>query len=145
MFASIHVPDFSVEAIVRHQPELRNKPVVIVDGKPPLLIVTGLNTHVRDAGLGIGMTKFQAEQFPKNAIRQGSTNQEASAQAALLDCASAFSPRVEDTCPGTVVLDIEGLDRLFGSEAELAENLLREVLKAGLMAHIAIASNPDAA
>jgi protein ImuB len=145
MFASIHVPDFSVEAIVRHQPELRNKPVAIVDGKPPILIVAGLNTRARDAGIDIGMTKFQAEQLPNTAIRQRSLNQETSAQAALLDCASAFSPRVEDTCPGTVVLDIEGLDRLFGSDTELAENLLREVLKAGLMAHIALASNPDAA
>jgi hypothetical protein len=42
---------------------------------------------------------------------------------ALLDFASAFSPRVEDTAAGTVVLDIEGLDRLFGSTTELGRRL----------------------
>jgi protein ImuB len=145
MFASIHVPDFSVEAIVRHQPELRHKPVVIIDGKPPVLTVIAMNALARDAGVELGMTKFQAEQFPDAAVRQRSPRQEASAQAALLDCAGAFSPRVEDTRPGTVVLDVEGLERLFGSCRELANNLSRQVSDAGLAAHVAIASNPDAA
>ena len=84
MFASIHVPDFSVEAIVRHQPELRQKPVVIVDGKPPVLMVAGVNSLARQAGIELGMTKFQAEQFVDAAIRRRSASQEASAQAALL-------------------------------------------------------------
>jgi protein ImuB len=69
----------------------------------------------------------------------------ASSQAALLDFASAFSPRVEDTSPGIVVLDIEGLDRLFGSTAELGERLLDYASSLGTSIHIGIASNPDAA
>src|SRR5262245_20042566 len=97
MFASLHVPDFSVEAIVRHQPALRQKPVGVVDGKPPLLTVIGLHGLARKAGVELGMTKFQAEQFRDAAVRQRSASQEAAAQAALLDCAGAFSPRVEDT------------------------------------------------
>ena len=68
-----------------------------------------------------------------------------SGHAALLDCASAFSPRVEDTSANTVLLDIEGLDRLFGSTAELAQQLKRQLSELGLMANVAIASNPDAA
>ena len=68
----------------------------------------------------------------------------ASAQPALLDCASAFSPRVEDTATGIVVLDIEGLDHLFGSIAELAERLQDYTSSLGII-HVGIASNPDAA
>src|SRR5262249_32354243 len=123
MFASIHVPDFIVAAIVRHQPELRQTATVIVDGKPPLLTVARLNGLARDAGIDIGMTKFQAEQFSGVAVRPRSLAQEAAAQEALLDCASAFSPRIEDTAAGTVILDVEGLERLFGSAAELSQNL----------------------
>src|SRR5438093_7323012 len=145
MFASIHVPDFSVAALVRHQSELRRKPVAVVDGKPPLLTVVGMNALARAAGIQLGMTKFQADQFVDAATRQRSVAQEATAQAALLDCAGAFSPRVEDTSPGTVVLDVEGLDRLFGSATELAHRLSRQVSEAGLVAHVALASNPDAA
>jgi protein ImuB len=73
------------------------------------------------------------------------THAAASLQAALLDCASAFSPRVEDTAPGTVVLDIEGLDRLFGSTAELAQRLQDHATALGAVIHVGIASNPDAA
>ncbi len=69
----------------------------------------------------------------------------ASSHAALLDCASAFSPRVEDTAPGTVLLDIEGLQPLFGSITELAQHLQDYVSALGIAIHIGIASNPDAA
>ena len=69
----------------------------------------------------------------------------ASPQAALLDFASAFSPRVEDTAAGTVVLDIEGLDRLFGSTEELARALQEHTSALAAAIHIGIASNPDAA
>jgi protein ImuB len=68
-----------------------------------------------------------------------------SAHASLLDCASAFSPRVEDTATGTVVLDIEGLEHLFGSTAELAQHLQGYIAGLGITVHIGIASNPDAA
>jgi len=69
----------------------------------------------------------------------------ASTHASLLDCASAFSPRVEDTTPGTVILDIEGLQHLFGSTAELAQHLKDYVSALGSPVHLGIASNPDAA
>jgi len=68
-----------------------------------------------------------------------------SSQAALLDYVSAFSPRVEDTAPGIVVLDIGGLDRLYGSKAELAERLQDYTATPGTAIRIGIASNPDAA
>jgi hypothetical protein len=86
-----------------------------------------LNEAARAAGIEPGMTKFQAEQFPGAVVRQRSMSQETAAQSALLDSASAFSPRVEDTAPCVVTLDIEGLDRLFGSTVNLAENLARHV------------------
>jgi protein ImuB len=72
-------------------------------------------------------------------------NTAASAQPALLDLGSAFSPRVEDTATGIVVLDIEGLDRLFGSVAELAQRLQDYTSSLGTSIRIGIASNPDAA
>ena len=69
----------------------------------------------------------------------------ATAQPALLDFASAFSPRVEDTAAGIVVLDIEGLDRLFGSAAELGQRLQDYAASLGTTLHVGIAANPDAA
>ncbi|HVP51116.1 MAG TPA: DNA polymerase Y family protein [Terriglobales bacterium] len=74
-----------------------------------------------------------------------SPQQEAAAHAVLLDCAQAFSPRVEDTAADTVVLGIAGLERLFGPPARLAQDLARRALELGLAANIAVAANPDAA
>src|SRR5205807_8868190 len=67
------------------------------------------------------------------------------AHAALLNCATAFSPRVENTSAGTVVFDVEGLERLFGSYSEIAAKVAGEVHARGLEANVAIASNADAA
>jgi protein ImuB len=63
----------------------------------------------------------------------------------LLRCAGIFSPRVEETAPGTVILDLEGLDVLFGSFARIAERIGAEARSFGLNVRIAVASNPDAA
>src|SRR5262249_39605641 len=63
----------------------------------------------------------------------------------LLNCAQAFSPRVESTAPGTVVFDLEGMERLFGSYSQITEQVAEQVRAVGLQANIAVASNPDAA
>src|SRR5947208_11963599 len=67
------------------------------------------------------------------------------AQAALLDCAGAFSPRVENMPPGAVVFDVEGLERLFGSYSEIASKIAESARTRGLEANVALASNIDAA
>jgi protein ImuB len=65
--------------------------------------------------------------------------------ATILDCAAAFSPRVERTSSGAVVFDVEGLERLFGSYSEIAEKVAEAVRARGFSANIAVASNADAA
>jgi protein ImuB len=59
-----------------------------------------------------------------------------------LPCVRAFSPRVEQTAPYTVVLDISGLDHLFGTPRQIAETIMR---RAGFEVNVAVAANPDAA
>ncbi len=66
-------------------------------------------------------------------------------QRLLLDCAYAFSPRVEQTDHGTVIFDVEGLERLIGSNEDIAAKVLEQVASVGMTANVAIAANPDAA
>jgi protein ImuB len=165
LFACIYVPAFPVEALVRTSPELREQAVAVIDGTPPLLTVITANSRAREAGIEIGMTKLQAEVCPQVHLRRRSLAQEQAANAALLDCAYAFSPRVENTNTeppavaggavdgsskkhrpaDTVILDIAWLDRLFGPPAQIARTLSSSVSKMGLAANVAIAGNPDAA
>src|SRR5512135_2563247 len=94
--ACIFVPDFPVEAVVRAEPELREQAVAVVEGAPPLLNVVSVNEAARHAGVEVGMTKLQAQgRLSALTIRRRSPLQEAAAHAALIDCACAFSPRVE--------------------------------------------------
>ena len=144
MFAALYIPDFPVAAVVRCDPALRGKAVAVLEGKPPVVTVAATNEQAAEIGIEPGMTKLQAAAYPVE-LRQRSAEQEAAAHAALLDCAQAFSPRVEDTAADTVVLDIAGLERLFGPPAKLARSLAERASELGLEANVAIAGNPDAA
>ncbi len=62
-----------------------------------------------------------------------------------LDLASTFSPRVEQVTADTLVLDLAGLDRLFGSPGEVAHVIAGRLAALGVQANVAIAANVDAA
>lgn len=64
---------------------------------------------------------------------------------ALYECAREFSPLIERTAAGTVVLDVSGMDRMFGSPREIAAAMARRAAASGLKVRIALASNPDTA
>ena len=144
-FACIFVPDFAAEAILRAEPELRSQAVAVLEGKPPLQKVFALNEKARRAGIERGMTKIQIEALTDLTLRPRSLIQETAAHAALLDCAQSFSPRVEDTAPDTVILDLSGLESLFGSLPKIARDIARRTSDLGLEANVATAFNPDTA
>ena len=164
MFACIYIPDFPVEAIVRTEPLLRDRAVAVFDGKPPLARVVALNEKARLLGMEAGMTKLQAALFAekpshKDVPQSGTTNkdihlavlrrrspeQESAAHAALLDVAHTFSPRVEDAAPHTLLLDLTGLERLYGAPARMGSDLKARVSAVGMEANVAVAANPNAA
>jgi protein ImuB len=144
-FACIYVPNFSVAAVFRAEPELRARAVAIFEGKPPLEKVFAVNESTGRLGIAPGMTKAQAELCSELTLRPRSLLQESAAHAALLDCAQSFSPCVEDAGAGTAILDLAGMESLFGSELEIACEVFRRAADLGLDANVAVASNPDAA
>jgi protein ImuB len=151
-FACLFVPDFPVQAVVRLETDLRGKPVAIFDGAPPLTKVFAANAAANMLGVEIGMTKVQAIACSGIVWRWRSRPQEATAHAALLDCAWTISPRVEENAkgseeelPDTVVLDIAGCEKLFGSPEKIASDLKRVAAKVGFDSNVAVAGNPEAA
>ncbi|MFY9910184.1 MAG: DNA polymerase Y family protein [Candidatus Sulfotelmatobacter sp.] len=144
-FACSFVPDFPVAAIFRAEPELRAQALAIFDGKPPLEQIFAVSQSAAKLGIMPGMTKAQAELCSELTLRQRSTLQESAAHAALLDCAQSFSPCVEDTAPDTAILDLAGMESLFGSLPEIAHSIFSRSADLGLDVNVAVASNPDAA
>src|SRR6202050_3918913 len=145
MFACIFVPNFPVAAVFRAEPELRARAVAIFEGRPPLGKVFAVNESAGRVGIAPGMTKAQAELCSELTLRPRSRLQEASAHAALLDCAQSFSPRVEDAALDTALVDLAGMESLFGSLPEIAHAMSHRIANLGLEANVAVASNPDAA
>lgn len=144
-FAAIHIPNFLVQAVVRTEPALRDAAIALVDGTPLLWNVVAANEAASSVGIEMGMALTLAKQFKTVQIRHRSPAQEKTAHAVLLDLGFSVSPRVEDTAPDTIVIDLAGLSSLFGSQEGVANQLARNAVALGLLAHIAIASNLEAA
>ncbi|SRR5579884_1038443 len=150
LYSCIFVPRFAVQAAIRNVPMTRQvawqgSPVAIYDGPDALPRIFACNEKAEIAGIQIGHTKAQAAQCPGMVLRKREIKREREAQEALLDCAFSFSPRVEATAEGIVILDISGTDRIFGPPEKLARNLAEQVSRVGLEANVATASSPEAA
>ena len=144
-YACIYVPNFPVAAALRAEPGIKKLAVAIFEGKPPLEKIIAVNDAARRLNISADMTKAQAELCTEIALRSRSLLQETSAHAALLDCAQSFSPCVEDAACDTVLIDLAGMESLFGPLPEISCAIFDRAHALGLDANFAIASNPDAA
>lgn len=144
-FACIFVPDFLVQAVLRAEPELRSQAVAVLEGKPPLQKILAVNEEARAKGVLPGMAQLQVEGCTGVTLRNRSALQESAAHQALLDCAQSFSPRIEDSATDTIVLDISGLEKLFGPAPKLAREMFHRAARMGLQINVAVASILDVA
>jgi protein ImuB len=144
-FASIFVPNFMVQAVVRAEPALRERALALIDGNPPLCNVVAVDEKAALAGIECGMTKTNAAQFPGVEIRPRSRPREKTAHAVLMDVGWSVSPQIEDTAEDAIALDLSGLDHLYRSEEEIAAQLVQRSSGCGLLPNVAIASNIETA
>jgi protein ImuB len=142
MFGCIYIPDFAVQAALCG--ESKKLPLALIDGPESLLRVVACNAVARAAGVIVGMTKLQAEAC-RIEVRQRAQEEEDSAHAILLDCAYRFSPRVEATSPGTIIIDLVGTERLLGDAKTIAERIRSHLAECGFESNVSIAANADAA
>ena len=63
----------------------------------------------------------------------------------MLDIGWSISPRVEDTAIDSIVVDLDGLGALFGSEEAMARLLARHATDLGLAVHVAVSANLEVA
>ena len=130
---------------MRSEPELRSQAVAVVEGNPPLGKILAVNERARRAGISPGITKLQAELCEQVTLRDRSELQESAAHRALLDCAHSFSPRVEDVAPNTLLLDLSGLEKLFGTLPKIARGIFQRASEMGLETNVAVAFTLESA
>lgn len=147
-YACVCAREFPAQALLRMRPDLRSRPCVVMEGKPPLEQVCSLNGAARTLGAAPRMTRVEVETFPGLTVLARSDKEEAGARAALLECAAGFSPRVQECSRGEMflcVLDIAGTERLLGPPATLARALLARMEALGIAACVAVSGNFHAA
>jgi protein ImuB len=114
VFAVLSVPDFSLQAVLRQEPELRSGSIALVDAAGPNLartLVLECTAPARDAGVCAGLSAPQAMARCRELIlKPRSLSAEQSATDILLQTAYAFSPHLEHTAPGVITIDLRGLD-----------------------------------
>src|SRR6267142_7083785 len=101
MFATIYLPNFYLQAAMRHQPGLYAKPVDVIEEQEKKPVIVQLNDVAEKAGIDKGMTPSQAlARSLQIVIKVRARQQEKSIQKILLHYAFTLSPFVEATAPG---------------------------------------------
>lgn len=110
MFAALHVADFPLQAVLRAEPGLPGRSVVVVTDDPRSPLVLGATPPVHAAGVEAGWSVPRAQaRCPDLAVRPRRPDLEREADAALLAVAFTVSPRVEPTAPGLCTVALAGL------------------------------------
>ncbi len=147
-YACLYAREFPAQALLRLRADLHEKPCAVLEGDPPSQVVCSCNTKARLLGVERGMTRLELDTFSSAAVLVRSRAEEAAAKSAMLECAGAFSPSVEDVSNSSTflcVIDIAGTDKLHGPPARLGKALLDRAGALGIASSVAIASNFHAA
>ena len=141
MFATLYLPNFYLQAALRHHPKLRSQPVGLIDPSHKKVAVIELNEVAEKAGVTKGMTPSQAlARCLQVMIRTRERAQEKLIDEILLQHAFMLSPFVEATAPGVCTVQFTDNRQLMAK----VSRMLAKLEKCEIRAHIGIASLPDA-
>lgn len=148
LYACQYAREFPLQALLRLRPDLRGKPIAVLEGRAPLETICSINRAAVQAGVVTGMTRLEAERINGLLLLPRSPESEAAARAVFLECVANFSPRIEAIDADThcaCVLDIAGTERLFGAPAALAERIREALAGVGFRVSIAVSANFETA
>ena len=141
MFATLYVPNFYLQAVLRHQPKLAAAPVGLIDDRETKATLIQLNEWAEAAGVRCGMAPSQGlarclELVVKTRLRK----QEQLLDELLLQLAGTLAPYVEATTPGICTVQFTDTKNIACKVARVIEQLGG----AGVVAQAGIAPTPDA-
>jgi impB/mucB/samB family protein len=140
MFATIYLPNFYLQAALRHQPELCAKPVALIEEQEKKPLIIQLNAIAEEAGICKGMTPSQAlARSLQVVIKVRARTQENSIQKILLHYAFTLSPFVEATAPGICTVQFTDYRNL---KAKLVQ-VIEQLGECEISAQAGIAPTPD--
>ncbi|HWL50826.1 MAG TPA: DNA polymerase Y family protein [Chthoniobacteraceae bacterium] len=140
LFCTLQLPQFHLQAALRHRPEAWRKPLAVVDETTSRLV--GLTPLAAEAGVEIGMSPAQgAARTPRLEILPRAVDTEASLSRIVLEIAGTLSAYLEATAPDLCTLDLQGLT--LGDPEAWAKNLLPRFEAVQLRIRAGVAQTPD--
>ncbi len=141
MFATIYLPDFFLQAAMRHQTELLGQPVALIGDEDKKAVIIQLNAAAAAAGVRIGMSPSQGlARTLALVVKVRSSAQEKILQDILLHLAGTLSPYVEETAPGIATVQFTDPKKL----SEKVTRVVAQLAASKIAAQGGIASTPDA-
>jgi hypothetical protein len=140
MFATIYLPNFYLQAALRHQPRLYENPVALIEEQENKPVIIQLNDVAEKSGICKGMTPSQAlARSLQVLIKVRTRMQEKSIQEMLLHYAFTLSPFVEATASGVCTVQFTGHRHLKTKVVRVIEQLT----ECEIRAQAGIAATPD--
>ncbi len=140
MFAAIYLPDFELQAALRHAPELHEKPVALLENEEAKATIMQLTKSAAEAGVSAGMTPSQGlARCLRLTIKTRAWEQEKIVGEILLHHAATLAPEMEATAPGICTVH-------FTSRKHCRENVeavVRQLAALHLTAQVGLAATPD--
>jgi nucleotidyltransferase/DNA polymerase involved in DNA repair len=141
MFATIYLPDFYLQAALRHQPDLSGKPVALIDDQEKKAVIIQLNAAAEKNGVRAGMAPSQGLARSLDlVIKVRSHSQEKILQDILLHFAGTLSPYVEATAAGIATVQFTDSRNLTSK----VSNVVEQLTDSEIVARAGIAPAPDA-
>ena len=141
MFATIYLPNFYLQAAMRHQAELRSKPVALLDENEKKAVIIQLNEVAAKVGVRTGMTPSQGlGRCLSLIVKTRARSQEKLIDQILLHYGFTLSPYAESTTPGICTVQFTDNRDLTPKVSRVIEQLTR----CEIIAQAGIAPAPDA-
>jgi hypothetical protein len=140
MFATIYVPNFYLQAALRHQPPPATTPVGLIDEKEKKTLFLQLNSSAEAAGVRKGMTPSQGlARCLSLLIKTRLPAQEKSTRDIVLHSAFTLSPYVEETGPGICTVQFTDNRNLI----EKVSRAIEQLAQCEIIAQGGIGQTPD--
>jgi len=140
MFAALYLPDFELQAALRHQPELHQQAVALLDDEEAKAKILQVTNSAAEAGVRAGLTASQAlARCLSLIIKPRAWEQEKIAGEILLHHAGMLAPEIEATAPGLCTVHFTSLKNC----RENVEGVVRQLAQLQLTAQAGLAATPD--
>lgn len=147
MFAVVNIPNFSLQAVLRHEPALCAQPVALVDTELVKPEIVQLTAAAKNCGVVAGSTPSQAmARCRQLQVKVCSPEKERSATEILLQTAYAYSPNIEATRLGVCTLELKRLGMTNPTALEAwSKKILQALAQFHLEAKMGVGPTPDLA